>query len=171
MARGRAACGSSCVCPRASRSLLGEGGRPRGFGGSRGLALLWPAGRGGEWGGEGRGDRAAVPLSPALGGGPWPPSLSPFISGAPPLGIHGLPGGRGRRARSGWPLVGQCGGGGERFSRHSLLPRLPQAGTKADRFVCAFLGAPVPLRPTAPAQSRRPAAGNAGVRGRLTGGA
>ena len=45
-AQGRAACGSSCVPPRTSRSLLGQGGRPLGRGRGRGLATSWPAGQG-----------------------------------------------------------------------------------------------------------------------------
>ena len=88
--------------PPASRSLLGEGGR-----------LL------GSWGAE------DAPVAPKLGGGglggppPRPPapsgvSLPSVVSGVPPRGIlvpWGLPGGRGRRARSGRPPTGQCGGG------------------------------------------------------------
>ena len=62
------------------------------------------------------------------------------------------------------------GGGGERFPRYGLLPRLPQAGIEAGRLVCVFLGATVLLRPTAPTQSRRPAAVYAGVSARPTGG-
>ena len=97
-APGRAACRSSCVPPRASQSLLGEGGRPLGLGGDGGPALPWPAGRGGGWRERQRG---AAPLFPGplpWGCGPWPPSLSPFFPGAPPLSIHvqpGLPGGPG----------------------------------------------------------------------------
>ena len=98
-------------------------------------------------------------------------SLSPFFPGAPPLGIYvqpGLLGSHGRRARPGRPLVGQCGRGGGSLCP-GLLPRLPRAATKAGGFACAFLGAAVPLRPTAPAQSRRLAAGNAGVSARCGG--
>ena len=112
-----------------------------------------PAARrpGWERGGEGGGGGAAplLPAPPAPWGGPWPAFLSPLVSGAPPWGIHvqsGLLGDRGRRARSGWPPEGQCGGGGrERSPRSGSLPRLLQAGTRLGRFVCAFLGAAVPL--------------------------
>ena len=167
-ARGRAACGSSCVPPRASRSLLREGERPLGPGGGGGPAPLWPAGRG-RAGGKGEGGgHAAVPRPPALWVGPWPPSLSPFFSGAPPWGIHvqsGLPGGRGRRARPGWPPMGQCGGkGGEERGplapvRSSAFPRL--APELAASFAHSWV---LPFR-------CRSAAGNAGVSGRSTGGA
>ena len=104
-ARGRAVCGSSCVPPRASRSLLGEGGRPLGLVGGGGLARPLPARRGGEFGGEGRGCPAAVPHPPALGGWPVAPVPVPLsLRRTPP----GLPGGRGRRARPGRPPMGQC---------------------------------------------------------------
>ena len=64
------------------------------------------------------------------------------------------------------------GAGGEgRFPRYGLLPCLPQSGIKAGRLVCAFSGATVLSRPTAPAQSRRPAVGYAEVSGRPTEGA
>ena len=66
----------------------GGGTSPRPRGGRRAGA---PAARrpGGERGGEGGegGGRAAAPCPPlAPWDGPWPPSLSPFVSGAPPLG-------------------------------------------------------------------------------------
>ena len=136
---------------QASRSLLGEGGRPLGPGGGGGPALPRPAGRGESGGGEGGGGqgRAAAPRPPAQWVGPWPPSLSPFVSGAPSWDRHvqsALLGGRGRQARPGRLPLGQCrGGGGKRSSRPGLLPRPPQAGSRVGRFVRAFLGAAVPL--------------------------
>ena len=139
--------GAPCADPAASP--LGrdgpfwlEEGVPSPRGGRRTCA---PAARrleGGQGGGGGgRAGRAASPQPPAPWGGPWPPSLSPFVSGAPLSGIHvqsGLPGGRGRR----WVSVA---GGGERSPRPGPLPSLRQAGTRVDRLVCAFLGAAGPL--------------------------
>ena len=103
--------------PPASRSLLGVGGgassRLRGGGGP----LLWlPSwGRwGGGWGGR---PPAPHPLS-----GVGLPSVAP---GVPPRGIlvpWGLPGGRGRRARSSRPPTGQCGGGGGRGGGRGTPP-------------------------------------------------
>ena len=125
----------------------------------------------GPGGRVGGGGRAAVPFSFALGGGPWPQALSPSLSGAPPLGIHGSPGGRGRRARSGRPPVGQCGGGGGRgFPAMACSPAFPRRASRRAAS-SASPGATLQLRPTEPAQSRRPAVGYAGVSGRPTGGA
>ena len=90
--------------PPAARSLLGEGGRPLGSGWAEGRSCGPQAGggqRGGGWGG-----RPPAPSGVGL------PSVA---SGVAPRGIlvpWGLPGGRGRRARSGRPPMGQCGGGG-----------------------------------------------------------
>ena len=151
----------------------GGGTSPRPRGGVEGRRPCCPQAGGGV-GGEGRGGCAAVPHPPALGGGPWPPSLSPSFSGAPILGIHvepGLLGGRGRRSRPGRPPVGQCDGGWERGLLATVCPPPSPGDIKAGRFVCAFLGAAVPLRRTTPAQSHQSAAGNAGVCGRSTGGA
>ena len=73
-----------------------------------GGSFLWPSSLGGgERGGGGRGGRPPAPL------GVRPPSV---VSGVHPRVIlvpWQLPGGRGRRARSGRPPMGQCGGGGE----------------------------------------------------------
>ena len=90
--------------PRAAVPSGGGGASPRlrGAGGP----LLWLP----SWGGGGGG----------VGGPPPPPApsgvgLPSVVSGVLPRGIlvpWGLPGGRGRRARSGWPPTGQCGGGG-----------------------------------------------------------
>ena len=84
----------------------------------------------------------------------------------------GLSGSLWHRVRPGRPPAGQCGGGGGGVSLpQSAPPRLPWAGTEAGRFVRALLGAAVPLRSTAPGQSRQSAARNAGVSGRSTLGA
>ena len=91
--------------PPASRSLLRGGGashRLRGGGGP----LLWLPSSGGCGGGVGR-----PPPRPPAPSGVGLPSVAP---GVPPRGIlvpWGLPGGRGRRARSARPPTGQCGGG------------------------------------------------------------
>ena len=94
-----------------------------------------PPRRGPFWGGGGvpsaPGGRRAAPVASKLGGSagggggvggppPRPPApsgvgLPSVVPGVPPRGIlapWGLPGGRGRRARSGRPPTGQCGGGG-----------------------------------------------------------
>ena len=63
------------------------------------------------------------------------------------------------------------GAGGERYPRYGLLPCLPQAGINPGCLVCAFPGASVLLRPTAPARSRWQAAGYAGKSGQPTRGA
>ena len=102
----RVACGSICVPPPASRSLLGEGGRPLGAGGAEGRRSCGP-----QDGGEGGGGELRRSRPPAPSG----VGVSSFVSGAPPWGmlvLWGLPGGRGRRARPGQLPVGQCGGGG-----------------------------------------------------------
>ena len=154
--------------PWAPRSLRGEGGRPLGLGGGGGPAPPRPVGRGGEWGGEGSWGRAAVLHSPVLGEWPVASVQVPLLPRRTPpgyirsAGVAGQPWTR-------W--VGLAGVGGGRSLCRGLFPCLPWAGTKAGRFICAFLGAAVPLRPTAPAQGRRSAAGTAGVSGRLTGGA
>ena len=123
------ACGSSCAPPRASRSLLGEGGHPLCLGGGGGGAVPpRPAGRGGSGGGGGGGARPS-PAPLFQPDGPWPSSLSPW---APPLGIHvqlGLPGSRGRWLQLGWPPAGQCGmggGGGRSLCRGLPLPAFPR---------------------------------------------
>ena len=143
----------------------GRGDAPSAAGGVEGRRPRAPQ-AGGECGG-----RAAVPFSSALGGGPWPPALSPTLSGAPPLGIHGSPGGHGRRARSGRPPAGQCGrGGGERFPRYGLPPRLPQVGIKAGCLVCVpdRAGAAHGVGAEPPAGSRLCGSERAADRGRLT---
>ena len=85
----------------------GGGGRLLGSGGAEGRACGSLAG-----GGAGGGGQGGTPPRPPAPSGVGLPSVAP---GVPPLGIlvpWGLPGGRGRRARSGLPPTGQCGGGG-----------------------------------------------------------
>ena len=88
-----------------------EGRRPRG---------RRPGGSGGERGG--RVGRAAAPRPPAPWIGPWPPSLSPFVSGAPPWGIH-AGAGRGLVGRQWVSVAG--GGRREMSSPRSAPPPLP----------------------------------------------
>ena len=92
-------------------------------------------------GGVARSSRPCPPSSPA-----HPPWVHTFSRGC----RAALGAGRGLVGRG---RVSVAGGGGERPLCRGLLPRLPRAGTKAGLFVCAFLGAAVPLRPTAPAQA------------------
>ena len=84
-------------------------------------------------GGSGGGGGGGAPLfpSPPPWGAACGPQPCPPPSPAHPPWVY-----TGRRARSGRPPVGQCRGGGERFPRYGLLPRLPQAGIKAGRLVC-----------------------------------
>ena len=93
--------------------VWGRGDVPSASGGWRAGA---PVARrsGGNLGGEGGGGAPLFPTPLSWGGGPWPPSLSPW---APPLGIHvqpGLPASHGRRVRPGrppWVTVARGGGG------------------------------------------------------------
>ena len=111
--------------PPASRSLLGGGGRPLGSGGAEGRSSGSLT-----WGGSGGGLEGPPPRPPAPSGVGLP-SVAPVV---PPRGIlvpWGLPGGRGRRARSGRPPTAQCGGGGGGGGeppRPGSRPRLPRAG-------------------------------------------
>ena len=164
-APGRAACGSSCVPPQASQSLLGEGGRPLGLGGAEGRRSCGSQ----AGGGGGGGGRSAAPRSPARLGGPWPPPLSSFVPGAPPLGIlvlWGWLGGSARRARPGRPPVGHCGGGGEGGGGRGLLAlaRAPAFPRPASESAAPFALSWVLLLRC------RSVAGNAGACGRSTGG-
>ena len=111
--------------PRVALPSLG-GGRPLGSGGAKGRSCGSLAG----WAAGGRGVGGPHPRPPAPSG-----VGLPFVApGVPPRGIlvpWGLPGGRGRRARSGRPPTGQCGGGGGRDGeppRPGSRPRLPWAG-------------------------------------------
>ena len=102
----------------------GGGGAPPRLRGGRG-SLLWLL----SWGGGAGGGLGGAPPCPPAPSGVGLPSV---VSGVPPRGIlvlWGLPGGRGRRARSGRPPTGQCGGGGGgEPPRPGSRPRLPRAG-------------------------------------------
>ena len=167
--RGRPACRSRCASPRASRSLLREGGHFLCLGGGGGLAPPRPAGREGRGGGEGKGRRR--PRPPGLGG--CSIALVPVPLGTPPgyTRSAGDARHRGRLVRLGRPPAGQWGreGGEVSLPWSTPAPRLRRVGTEEGRFICALLGAAVPPRPTASAQSRWSAAGNAGLSGRPTG--
>ena len=131
-ALGRAVCRSSRIPPPspASRSLLGGGGASPRLRGGEGPLLWLPS-----WGGgRGGGLRGPPPRPPAPSG----VGLPSVVSGVPPRGIlvpWGLPGGRGRRARSGRPPDGSVrrgrgrgrGRGGEP-PRPGSRPRLPRGG-------------------------------------------
>ena len=119
------------------------------------------------------GGQRVAPVAPKLGGGsgggggapPRPPApsgvgLPSVVSGVPPRGIlvpWGLPGGRGRRARSGRPPTGQCGGGGGGGGGGN-----PPALFRAPVFPGPASDRAAPFAPSwAPAVRRRPAAGRA----------
>ena len=99
-------------------------------------------------GGAGGGEVGGPPHHPA----PPPPrrasACHPLSPACPPWGIlvpWGLPGSRGRQARPGRTPMGQCGGGGGGGGggeppRPGSRPRLPQAGLRNRRSVCAVLG-------------------------------
>ena len=92
--------------PRVTVPSRGGGAPPRLRGG--GGSLLWLPRLGGERGG---GVGGPPPRPPA----PLGVGLPSVVFGVPPQGIlvpWGLPGGCGRRARSGWPPTSQCSGGG-----------------------------------------------------------
>ena len=124
----------------------GGGASPRLRGG--GGSLLWPSGIGGGRGGGGGGWGGRPPAPSGVG-------LPSVVSGVPPWGIlvtWGLPGGRGRRVRSGRRPMGQCGGGG---GGGGALVRAPVFSGPASE------GA-APFAPSwAPPVRRRPAAGRA----------
>ena len=137
-----------------------------------------PSGGGGGGVPSAPGGRRAAPVAAKLEGGsrgggvggppPRPPALSGIglpsvVSGVPSRGTlvpWGLPGGGGRRARSGRPATGQCGGGGG-----------GGGGTPPPWFAPPSSPGPAsdmaaPFAPSlAPPVRRRPAAGRA--RGRL----
>ena len=121
--------GARCAGPAASPPprrgpFWGRGGVPSAPGGRR-IAPVAPKRGGGSGGGGGAGGPPPRPPTPSGVG------LPSVVSGVPPRGIlvpWGLPGGRGRRARSGRPPTGQCGGGGGGPPRPGSRPRLPRAG-------------------------------------------
>ena len=98
---------SSRIPPPRVKIPSGGGVRPLGSGGAEGRSCGSQAGGGGS-GGGGLGGPPPRPPAPSGVG------LPSVVSSVPPRGIFapwGLPGGRGRRARSGRPPTGQRGGG------------------------------------------------------------
>ena len=117
---------SSRIPPPRVAVLSWGGASPRLQGGAEGGSSGSQAG-----GGGGGGVGGPPPRPPALSG----VGLPSVVPGMPPRGIlapWGLPGGRGRQARSGRPPTGQCGGGGGGGGgnppRTGSRPRLPRAG-------------------------------------------
>ena len=105
-------------------------------------------------GGGGGGVGGPLPRPPAPSG----VGLPSVVSGVPPRGIlvpWGLPGGCGRRARSGRPPMGQCGGGGGGGGGPPALVRAPVLPGPASDRAAPFAASWVP-----PVR-RRPAAGGA----------
>ena len=154
-ALGRAVCRSSRIPPPPRVAVpSGEGGAsPRLRGG--GPSLLWLPSLGGGSGGGGWG--GCPPASPPRRAS----ACHPLCPACPPRGIlvpWGLPGGRGRWARSGRPPTGQCGGGGgglEGGGTFSALVRAPVfPGPASDRAAPFAPSWALPVR-------RRPAAGRA----------
>ena len=148
--------------PPASRSLLGEGGRPLGSGGTEGRPCGPQAGGGS--GGGGWGGRSAAPRHPAPSG----IGLPSVVSGAPPRGIlppWGLPGGRVSGAALS-AAIGSVPRGGEGRGGH------PPALVRVPAFPRPASEGAAPFAPSwAPPVRRWSAAGRAGVCGRFTGGA
>ena len=168
-ARGRAACGSSCVHPRASQSLLGEGGRPLGPGMGGGPEPPRPAGRGGsegEWGGEGGARRCSPPPYPV--GWPVAPVHVTLRLWRAPLGytravrVAGRQWAPGAARSAAGGSVWRGGGGGRGLLDLVRSPAFPRL---APEWAASFAHSWVP-----PFRCRS-AAGNAGVRWRSTGGA
>ena len=126
-ALGRAVCRSSRIPPPpASRFLSGGGRAPPRLWGRRVAPVAPKLGRGSGGGGVGR--AAPPPRRPV---GRWPAIRCLRRAPRGILVPWGLPGGRGRRARSGRPSTGQCGGGGRRGGqppRPGSRPCLPRAG-------------------------------------------
>ena len=139
--------------PPASRSLLGGGGVPSAPGGRRAAPVAPKLGGGVRGGGGGVGGPPPRPPAPSGVG------LPSVVSGVLPRGVlarWGLPGGRGRRARSGRPPTGQCGGGGGGGGGN------PPALARAPVFPGPASVKAAPFAPSwAPPVRRRPAAGRA----------
>ena len=143
-APGRAVCRSSRTPhPPASRSLLGEGGRPLGSGRAEGRPC-GPQLGGGEGGGMGGPPHRPPP--------PRPIGRRPAISclRCAPLGYTRAVGVAGRPRASGaarsaanGSVRGGGGGGGE-APRPGSRPRVPRAGLRRSCSVCAVLGAAGP---------------------------
>ena len=154
--------GSAAPPPGRRGPFRGEGGRPFGLGRGGMPAPPWPAGRRGQWGGEGSAGRAMVPHPP--GSAEWPVAPSPvplLLQRTPPgyirsTGVGGQPrvpgaawsavggaawrgggGGCQRAVPPGARQGGSAGWGAGRSLCRGLYPRLPRASTKARRSVCA----------------------------------
>ena len=131
--------GPAASPPTASRSLLGEGAAPPRLQGGRRVAPVAPKLGGGTGGGVWGGRPPRPPAPSGVG-------LPSVVSGVPPRGIlvpWGLPGGRGRWARSGRLPMGQCGGGGGGGGNPPALvraPGFPGPASERGRSVCAVLG-------------------------------
>ena len=162
--RGARCAGPAASPPPASRSLLGEGGRPLGSGGA--ASLLWPSSWGGGGGGGGGwGGRPTAPRPPR------PVGRRPAICcprPAPPgytraVGVAGRPRASGAARSAANGSVGW--GGGEGGGNPPALVRAPVFPRPASE------GA-APCAPSwAPPVRRRSAAGRAGACEQFTGGA
>ena len=144
-ALGRAVCRSSRIPPPASRSLLRKGGRPLGSGGAEGRSFGPQAG-GGE---RGRGAGGAAP-PPAPPRPVWRrPAISCLRRALPgytrAVGVAGRLRASGAAKSAAKGSVRRGGGGGRGGGgRPGSRPRLPQAGLRRGRSVCAVLGAAGP---------------------------
>ena len=158
-ALGRAVCRPSRIPPpTASRSLLGERGRPLSSGGAEGRSCGPQAG-GGSGGGGGGGAAPPLPAPPPCRAS----ACHPLTPARPPVGVAGRPwaSGAARSAANGSVRRGGEGGGGNppALVRAPAFPRLASEGA-------------APFAPFwAPLVRRRSAVGRAGACRRLTGGA
>ena len=165
-ALGRAVCRSSCVPAPASRSVLGEGGRPLGSGGAEGRRSCGPQAGGGSRGGGGRGGGAPPPPAPP----PCRVSACHPLSPACPPGVYSCHGGCRAAGGVGRGPVGRqwvsaVGGGGEGGSDPLVLVCAPAFPRPASEGAALFAPSWAPL------VRRRSAVGRAGACGRFTGGA
>ena len=170
------------LCPPPGATvLLGGGGtspRPR-EGWRAGAPVARRRGEGGGGRGEGGPRRGSPP--PCPGGMARGPRPSPPSSPAHPPWVYTFSRGCGAALGAGRGLVGRrwvslAGRGGRGLFAAVCSPAFPRraprrAASSDPALHVAFPDAAVPLRPTAPAQSCRSAAGTAGVTGRPTGGA